>query len=269
MKQFLYLDTDFINSIIAQAEKGLVESASCETQTTSVKEKVKEGSAELDATVGGNLLKLIKAEGELNVNGTIGSKDSESSASKEIISKTLHDAAFDIAYQYMNPNIINYNDNQFDDFGNYVSISRVYDFVDLDYLEKLFDKGDFVKLLKKDNSQKKQGEKPTDWNEVHLYISAFKQIIPYSRMLTSYDGYLAPLDDKYFRVNPQSIGFQYGGEMTCVGVITNIIGKDCGPDDNNVFASYQHTINETLRSILPTKEDNICVIHPIAVFYES
>lgn len=30
MKQFLYLDTDIVNSILAQAEKGLVISASAE-----------------------------------------------------------------------------------------------------------------------------------------------------------------------------------------------------------------------------------------------
>ena len=34
MKQFLYLDTDIVNSIIAQAEKGLVTSMSNENETS-------------------------------------------------------------------------------------------------------------------------------------------------------------------------------------------------------------------------------------------
>ena len=34
MKQFLYLDTDIINSIIAQTEKGLVQSLSDEEVST-------------------------------------------------------------------------------------------------------------------------------------------------------------------------------------------------------------------------------------------
>ena len=38
-------------------------------------------------------------------------------------------------------------------------------------------------------------------------------------------------------------------------------------DPQNIFAKLQFTVNEALRSILPTDERNLCVIHPIAVFY--
>ena len=87
-------------------------------------------------------------------------------------------------------------------------------------------------------------------------------------MMISSDGYLVPLDDKYFRINPENLGFKYGGEITCVGIITNIIGADTDPCDNkNIFATLQFTVNEALRAILPTNKDNLCVIHPIAVFY--
>lgn len=95
-----------------------------------------------------------------------------------------------------------------------------------------------------------------------------RNIIPYNRMLLSYDGYLIPLNEKYFRVDPVDLGFKYGGEITCVGMVTNIIGEDIEPDDSqNIFATLQFTINEFLRNILPTKEKNLCIIHPIAVFY--
>lgn len=39
MKQFLYLDTDIVNSILAQAEKGLVISASAEKEFLNQMEK--------------------------------------------------------------------------------------------------------------------------------------------------------------------------------------------------------------------------------------
>lgn len=81
------------------------------------------------------------------------------------------------------------------------------------------------------------------------------------------DGYLIPLDDQYFRIDPKNLGFKYGGEITCVGMITNIIGVDADPcDNNNIFATLQFSVNEVLRTILPTNEKNLCVIHPIAVF---
>ena len=87
-------------------------------------------------------------------------------------------------------------------------------------------------------------------------------------MLVSNDGFLIPLDDKYFRINPSSLGFKYGGMMTCVGMVTNIIRKDTEPiDDKNVISKLQFSVNEVLRNILPTKNDNLCVIHPIAIYY--
>lgn len=94
------------------------------------------------------------------------------------------------------------------------------------------------------------------------------QLIPYNRMLISSDGYLIPLDDRYFRIDAQNLGFKYGGEITCVGMITNIIGEDTDPNDSqNIFATLQFSVNEVLRQLLPTKERNLCVIHPIAVYY--
>lgn len=34
-----------------------------------------------------------------------------------------------------------------------------------------------------------------------------------------------------------------------------------------IFATLQFSVNEVLRQLLPTKERNLCVIHPIAVYY--
>ena len=113
-------------------------------------------------------------------------------------------------------------------------------------------------------------EKNKEYDNISDIINAFKKMIPYSRMLISNDGYLIPLDERYFRVNPTSIGFMYGGGITCFGMITNIIGKNTNPEDEkNIFASLQFSINEVLRAILPTKKENICIIHPIAIYYNN
>ena len=53
-----------------------------------------------------------------------------------------------------------------------------------------------------------------------------------------------------------------------VGMVSNIIGKDTNPcDEKNFFATIQFAVNEVLRRILPTSENNLIVIHPIAVYY--
>ena len=123
-----------------------------------------------------------------------------------------------------------------------------------------------VNKLKKEQTNKIDKQ----YDDIHDIITAVGKIIPYKHMMVSDDGYLIPVEDSYFRVNPNSIGFMYGGEIRCVGMITNIIGEDTNPQDNsNIFASLQFTVNEALRKILPTNENNLYVVSPLAIYYEN
>lgn len=298
MKQFLYLDTDIVNSIIAQAEKGLVTSTSNEKEVTDTEETTTSPTSTTAEKLGGSLLKLVKAEADIASELDAVENGSTTYASREIVAKTLHDAAFDIACAKISLITVKQGDQSNDETGNYVQLTRVFDFVDFDYLEGLFSTDgviDFIKkseasqieakaeemkagtnreqLRKAGNNFKAEVKKliatnNKQYDDISNIIKLMRNLIPYSRMLISRDGYLVPLSDKYFRVDYSDIGFKYGGNITCVGMITNIIGEDCDPcDQNNIFATLQHTSNEILRSLLPTKEKNICVIHPIAIYY--
>lgn len=299
VKQFLYLDIDIVNSIIAQTNNGLINTLSNEQEISESESDSINSTVQADGTIGGKLFGLAKAEIDLSGKLEAIENGVSASVSREIISKTLHDAAFDIAYSNISPKKFKMGEQNSDDYGDYVELTRVFDFVDIEYLDKLFDKDGLIDFFKKTSKEKIETElnAATDgmnreqlrtvsskikgeikklvdasnkqYDDVHEMIKAFKQLLPYSRMLISSDGYLIPLDDKYFRINPANLGFKYGGEITCVGMITNIIGTDTNPcDDKNIFATLQFTVNEALRAILPTKEENLCVIHPIAVFYE-
>ena len=137
MKQFLYLDTDIVNSIIAQSEKGLIQEQSEENGSDKKKGTHISGSMEGSGTAGGSFLKLAKAEANLSLSGELGKEYVSSTTSREIISKVLHDAAFDIAYGYIKPQKLSVGKNDSGEYGDYVELTRVFDFVDMDYLEKL------------------------------------------------------------------------------------------------------------------------------------
>lgn len=300
MKQFIYLDTDIVNSIIAQTDNGLINDIKMEEGSVSTKSENNTISTNINGGVKGGLFNIVNAEAKLNLEAKIGKDRDISNTTRQIIEKTMHDATFDIAYDYIKAKKIEIGNNLNDDCGEYVELKRVFDFVDLDYVEGLFSKNGLIDYLKKSTSDEirktvtimtnnlNREQKRTSTNQINVeikkaideknkefdnisdIINAFRKMIPYNRMLISNDGYLIPLDEKYFRVNPSSIGFMYGGDITCVGMITNIIGKDTNPkDDKNIFATLQFSINEALRSILPTNEENICVIHPIAVYYSK
>ena len=298
MKQFLYLDTDIVASIIAQSEKGLITQMMSEQGSEEGREQQRSAAAHANAAASGGFWKFLQAEASLSADAQLGSSKSVQSSSKEIVEKTLHDAAFDVAYGYINPHKSNVGEGTDDGAGNYIELRRVFTFVDFSYFEGLFAKDGVIDLIKKIEAQKIEDEMETakegftreqwrrvsseikkqlgetikqnnkQYDDVAIIIRLINSLVPYSRMLISSDGYLIPLDDKYFRIDPSNLGFKYGGEITCVGLITNIIGQGTDPCDNkDVFATVQFSVNEILRSILPTKDKDLCVVHPIAVYY--
>lgn len=300
MKQFIYLDNDIVNSIIAQKDNGLIQDIKLEESNTLGKIKQNSILSDIDGSIKGSIFNVVSTEAKLNLGAKIRNDNNISNTTQQIIEKTMHDATFNIAYKYINATKIEIGNNENNNYGKYVELTRVFDFVDLKYLEGLFSKNGLIDYIKKTTSEqiKKEtsivtnnlnrqqirmmsnqissetkrtiDEKNKEYDNISDIINAFKKMIPYSRMLISNDGYLIPLDERYFRVNPTSIGFMYGGGITCFGMITNIIGKNNNlEDEKNIFASLQFSINEVLRAILPTKKENICIIHPIAIYYNN
>jgi len=294
MKQFIYLDTDMVNSIIAQKDKGLILGSTKETEDVSGKASEKGINGSITGTLEGGIFKLARASGELAISGELKNQTHYQTLIKEIESKTLHDAAYDIAYDQLK---IETNLDAVE-FGEFIELDRQFEVVDFDYLDGLFLKDGFIDFIKKNARESvKQAtnnhlEKTTDreqrrklgaeikqsirllmensdkqYDDIVDIIKALKSIIPYNRMLVSHDGFIIPLEDQYFRVNPKTLGFKHGGNVRCVGYVTNLIGKDTEPDSENIFGYLQFTVNEIFRKLLPTKEDNLYIVHPIAVYY--
>ncbi len=300
MRHFLYLDTDIVNSIIAQQEKGLIDAIKTENEKGTDNNNSRSINIDGTGEVGAKVWKLANAELTLGVSGSFEGSNIKHKTTREIMEKTLHDAAFDMAYDAMKPVKIHSGIDEGEP-GSYVEMTRVFDFVDLEYLEELFSKDGIIELIKKcekekvsnaaseykksslNREQRRQGGKEVElkrneiikqldkqYEDIKDIITAMRKIIPFGKMLVSFDGYLIPTDDKYFRINPSTLGFMYGGEIKCVGMITNIIGKDTNPEDNtNIFATLQFSVNEVLRKILPTQEENLYVVSPIAIYYEN
>lgn len=297
MKQFIYLDTDIVNSIVAQKEKGLILETASECEDATGKENIKTGNISLDGSLSGGIWKFAQAQAEFRGTGGLELNSHSQTVLKEIATKTLHDAAFDIAYEQIKAE--SSTDPTTADLGSFIELRQSFDFVDLEYIENLFsDKNNFLNFIKKtemnnieasatreilnhlnreqhrraENELKNRMKELVDANNrkyenISDIVKAMRQIVPYKRMLVSSDGYLIPLEDKYFRDNPQTMGFKHGGYVTCVGYITNVIGETSTPNPDNVFAQLQFMVNKALISILPTKEKDLFVVHPIAIYY--
>lgn len=294
MKQFIYLDIDIINSIIAQKDKGLVLEMASEHEKSTGSESQSTDALNVDGTISGGLWKLANAEAKIAYSGEVALNSSSQTVSKEIATKTLHDAAFDIAYAQIKTEYDLKENSTV--LGDYIESTQAFEFVDLSYIESILTKEGLIDLIKKTESEniakefnvkveeefnrtqrrksegdvRKEIKKLTDANskkydDIAQIIRAIRQVVPYSRMLVSKDGYLIPFEDKYFRDNPETIGFKHSGQVTCVGYITNIISANI--DSTNIFSQLQSMINNSLIGFFPTRNGNLYIVHPIAIYY--
>ena len=118
MKQFIYFDTDVVNSLLAQIDKGLVLSETLETSDSTSKKIVKSGMLCAVAEAGGILPLLGKLSGKIEAKGELSKENESSGTLKELQSRTLHDAAFDIVQEYLHENCAFEADNP--DVGSFV-----------------------------------------------------------------------------------------------------------------------------------------------------
>ena len=77
---------------------------------------------------------------------------------------------------------------------------------------------------------------------------------------------LVPLDDEFFRDNPDIVAFKYGGRISVFGYVTNIVTATDKPNQNNDFAQLYTTVNQIMISMFKG-QDKVYVVHPVALFY--
>ena len=65
MKQFIYLDTDMVNSIIAQKDKGLVLETASDQENSSDKEHTTTGTHAANGSASGGIWKFAQAQADL------------------------------------------------------------------------------------------------------------------------------------------------------------------------------------------------------------
>lgn len=144
MRRFIYLDTDTLNSYVAQIYDGLIQTEEKELQkeeSTSKQNGVStEGSAEIDVKVFG---RGLDGKMELAYNHLKDTTNNE--LIKDVQTKILHDNAFDQLMQYLKSN--NYlNTNK---IGDFIEVCDDFYVVDFDYYKKLFGNKKIVDFLKK------------------------------------------------------------------------------------------------------------------------
>jgi len=294
MRRFIYLDTDTLNSYVAQIYDGLIQTEEKERQkeaSTSKQNGVTiEGGAEVDVKVFGRGL-----DGKMELAYNHLKETTNDELIKDVQTKILHDNAFDQLMQYIKSNN-NLNTNE---IGDFIEICDTFFVVDFDYYQKIFGNKKLVEFLKKsDEDQITQRlkllqdaelmEEGANVNEINKkYSEAAKEmkkasaknydsikdtldvlyeLIPYRRVLCIKD-YMVVLNDKYVRDNIDMTSFKFGGKIKVFGYITNRINASGEENATNAFAQMGNVLNQIMIPFFGS-EEGLNIVHPIAIYYE-
>ena len=288
MKRFLYLNNDTLSSYMSQIDDGLIrnkiETSKNDTEHLNSTNASIEGQASGDLKILG---KGIEADVDSSIESNRQKKSSDSYSNS--MEKIIFDENVEKLEKYLSDN--NYLEGN-DNIGDFIKIEKEIFIVDLEYYKNIFSNDSVLNFIKNSTindrynikaleiEEKRNGNKASydkdklykeikkdvdkEYDEVSKSIEAVLNIVPYNKFGIMGD-YLISLDDEYFRDKTKVVAFKYGGKMTLIGHLTNIVNNDVNDDETNIFSTFPSIINTFMLIFFNKKE--IKIVHPIAIYY--
>lgn len=295
MRRFIYLDTETLNSYLAQLFDGLTKEQEVETS----KGKTNERQNRFGSNIAGQIaLKLFGKGVDATAQATY--EHLKTVANEEMVrdvqTKIMHDNAFDqFVLHLQEKSLLQDTDIQ---IGNFVSVEDDFYIFDISFYQKLFSKDGFVGMLEeiqKQNTQKevaqKYGELPRDqrrnkdvkdkvaeivddatskshdgYDAMRKMVDMLAAIIPYPQVLCIRN-FMVILDEKWMRDDLSTAAFKYGGKIKVMGYVTNKVNAQANTPVS-VFAGIGDSIN-TLMKIFFENTDEMYIVHPVAIYYDN
>ena len=283
MRRFIYLDTETLNSYIAQIYDGLIKTH--EENTQQIDESSEESSHSISPNAAIDFTLLGKGmEGKIEYIFKSLKANKDSTLINKVETKMLHDNAFDLLINHINK----HEDLKDGNIGKFIELFNSFYILDFLYYKELLIDSSMENIIKEIENEKSKlttgtpnkkqiikeidnklaafrKEQESEYSNALKLIDIITKIIPYQRVLCINDC-IVTLSDEFIRDNIQMSSFKYGGKIKVFGYITNIIHKNT---DQNlpIFAEIINKINS---AILPeiVNKDEVKIIHPIAIYYE-
>lgn len=293
MRRFIYLDTDTLNSYLAQIFDGLLQSKETEK---SANKKTEKQNRFTNSLAGQIAFKLFGKGIDANAKATY--EHLKTVANDEMVrdvqTKIMHDNAFDefASYLYENNLLVG------SEIGNFVSVEDDFYIFDIAFFQKLFAEQGFISGLKEiqqNNIQKEAEQRVQELNReqqrgknlqrqvkeivdaatakneeefeaAEKLINMLASIIPYPQMMCI-SNYVVVLKEEYLRDDLSAAAFKYGGKIKVVGYITNKVTAQANTHVS-VFAGIGNSINELLK-IFFENVDEMYIVHPVAIYYDN
>ena len=261
MRRFIYLDTDTLNSYIAQIYDGLVQTQETETQSSQATDKQSERTSNLGADAD---LKVFGKgiEGKIDFTYRHLKDTSNTELISDVQTKLLHDNAFDQLMNYLTKNKLLSNLN----IGDFIEINDEFYIMDLELTQEGANSNE-IKKNYTNLAKNKCAESDKGYDDIKDIIDMLCTLVPYRRTLCIADN-MVVLNDKYMRDNIDMTSFKFGGKIKVLGYITNKITTDATESSNiSPLAQVGIGLNQIMLSFFG-QQSSLNIVHPIAIYYE-
>ena len=294
MRRFIYLDTDTLNSYLAQMFDGLIQSHSNEKEDAIGKEN----QNVLKGTANGELaLKLFGKGIDASLEAAYERLKTVTNEEtfRDVQTKIMHDNAFDHFFAYLEEKELL---NAGNEIGRFISINDEFYIFDIEFYQHLFDKNGFVSML--EDIQKEETEKELkqqfegldraqrrdnviqnrlkeaikkhteethkEYAGIKKLLDLFASIIPYPQILRI-SNYIVVLNQAYLRDSLKTAAFKYGGKVNVVGYITNKVTSQA-ETPISAFSSINQSLN-TIMNMFFDNANEMYIVHPVAIYYNN
>lgn len=268
MKNFMYLNMDFLESFMAQSNDGFPEQEEQEENHSHTEDEEDE-KGKVAAKINGGLdAKIAKLNGDISVeivDPIYRTTDVETV--RNVIVKTHKDNMFNTFYQYIKDEKLLAEESKLE-IGKYISITDDFFYFDFSRILSLY-KEEYRQLYANNNS--------VDFDflfenfeATREKVSFLKEILPFDAFLHR-ENLLVLIDKKWLRVKRKHIGYKFQGEIHVIGRIDKFVGDK---NDNKNVLSVIDTLNKIQEvslsmlyelGLLVSKE--LYLITPIAIYY--
>lgn len=278
MKEFIYLDTNYITSALAQINQGSILSYTSEVSETADEQTSEQNITENETHLGLTALLNFMAKSKNQASDENIYKNSETA--KDVITKTFDDYSFDILYQHINTSD-KLKTTDYDE-GDFILLTGEFKLVDFDFLLTLLDK-DFVDMyIKNDlkasqensNREERRGEslktieKETrkSYEETKKSVGTLRKLLPSNIMLQMED-VLAPINPKFLRGDFKDISFKYK-KISVLARITRKFTYETYDGADILLNAVDYMLPNILKSINMDIANDSFIATPISIYIE-
>lgn len=289
MRNFIYLDTDFLASFMAQKNDGLEIIRNIESDTHVRSLNGTPTTAEKQSVnLTGNVA-LVKSDITMEKSIESGLNINESSELyKEAVSRILHDNVFNYFQNYLENNseycvttptknsigkYINSN-GEFEVF----NISALENICDQKFLKEIFSLVETIQSISSVSSPVNfkninQYKVPTEIQNASILCSKvatiFKTIFPVDTVMMM-GNMMIIINDKYLREDIRTISFKYSGSVNIIGVI-NRVYENIDKKSTSPFMEVLNSVSvcgiEIVNALCNKRSEEIYIVTPIAIYF--